>query len=220
MSLPNHPIVPDFLYQLFAIIVSVTLLIVFVSSAVAFILLMFGKLRPQPAVKTMLIATFGTSTLGLFIAMFAGYFNLDPMPVKVAAAREAITENNDVRNAALAEIAPARSGGINTPSTLLSKILTVYPQIETSSEHAMKAYQHLRNSLPRSEYTVTPVDVTGIKVTKNQIRYCNPLNQGDAERLSALLLKDGFSPPTVTKIMNCNGAANLNVLEVWLQSER
>ncbi len=220
LSIPDHPVAPDFLYQLFAIVVSVTLLIVFVSAALAFILLMFGKLKPQPAVRNALVGTFGASTLGLFITIFIGYFNLNPLPVKVAAAREAITENNDARNAASAANAPKTGIGSTATQASTSKVMTIYTQVETSSDYDMKKYQVLRNSLPRAEYAVTPVDVTGIKVGKNEIRYCNPVNQGDAEKLSTLLLKDGYNPPAVTQIRNCNGNANLNILEVWLQSGR
>ena len=92
---------------------------------------------------------------------------------------------------------------------------SVYTQVTTSDDLAK--FAELNTLLGSEEFDVRPVQVTGLRITKNQIRYCNEVDLDKAEKLGKLL-RLGMGDFVIAQIENCDKIKNMNILEVWLQS--
>jgi hypothetical protein len=91
----------------------------------------------------------------------------------------------------------------------------VYTQVTTSDD--LGKFSELKTLLGSEEFDVRPVQVTGLRITKNQIRYCNEVNLDNAKKLRNLL-HSGIGDFALEQIGSCDKNKNLNILEVWLQS--
>ena len=96
--------------------------------------------------------------------------------------------------------------------------MTVYTQIGTDTPSDRGKYETLKRTLPSSSYVIPAVENVNRKIERNEIRYCNTDNKGDAEALGALMTSKGFNIPSVIEIIKCDPDKNKNIIEVWLQS--
>jgi hypothetical protein len=104
-----------------------------------------------------------------------------------------------------------QSGGLGP----IAKRTSIYTQVTTSDD--LVKFSELKTLLGSGEFDVRPVQVTGLRITKNQIRYCNEVDRDSAETLRKLL-RSGLDDFALEQIGSCDKDKNLNILEVWLQS--
>lgn len=106
----------------------------------------------------------------------------------------------------------------NDPSAAaLSKgtTITVYTQISSSADQSK--FSGLKTTLANSRFRLPDAEVMNKPILHNEIRFCNPENESDADALKAILEKS-FPDFQISQINKCDTDKNKNVLEVWLQS--
>jgi hypothetical protein len=194
---------PD--WYLFALLSTWVLFAVFLLSAVAFILTIFGVLKPDKATRTYLFALFAASTVGIFASYAKDFLHYNPSSVL-----DSIKTHTERQQAAADAQAPSVA-----PNGAAKK-LTVFVQIGSDKDEGK--FKSLKNTLPLDKYIIPGVENLRSTISNNQIRYCNTNNQVDAQSLADLLKEKGFNTFAVIKISSCDPQTNLNILEVWLQS--
>lgn len=217
---------PNFVKWVFTLAATFVLFLVFAASALAFILMVFGALKPDGAAKKFLYAVFSVSTVSLFVGLATGFLNPASTlnKIRTDASREAALES--AQTAPLPTISPMATNTptpLSTPSaspsvapTLANARIVIFTQV--GSEADLGKGRALNNSLPKAKYATPAVDNVDMKISENQIRYCSADNRNDADELAKLLKSYSFNPFTVVQIKNCDQKKNLNILEVWIQS--
>jgi len=185
---------------------SLTLLAVFVASAIAFVAMMFRWSNPDSTTRKFLFTLFGASALGLIVSAAGDFLRVNPQSavddLQVTAERQAYTA-----------VVQSGVGESQSPS---ERPITVYTQIGSSSD--VGKFDALKNTLSTSRFLIPGVENVRQTISTNQIRFCNPVNKSDADDLKSILEKNGFNPFQVKQVSGCSAEKNLNIVEVWLQS--
>jgi hypothetical protein len=94
--------------------------------------------------------------------------------------------------------------------------VAVYTQIGFDKDRGQ--YKSIKNSLASSRFIAMAPEVMNSKIPRSEIRYCNPNNAEDALALKSLLELKGFNKFATQNIAKCDLEANLNILELWVES--
>ena len=197
---------PDAQRVLIQVLATWVLFAVFALSAVAFVLVIFGTLKPDKATKAFLFGVFSVSSVGLLVAAATDFLRVDPKK-----ATQAITRDSERERAA----AQTRAGS-SAPSG--GNKITIYTQIGKSVD--LPQYTALKATLAGSRFIVSAPEVVDKSISRSEIRYCNSANAADATELKALLESKGFNQLRVAQINSCDPEKNKNVAEIWLQSSQ
>lgn len=197
---------------------------VFVFSALAFVLKLFGLLHPDGATQAYLFGVFSISAMSLFIGLPTKFLQLDPAPLLSAANVQGQREQaaatvqqlsaSTPRPTATGNVLVDAMAGSGASAQRLVKPITLFTQIASDADRGR--FVQMKALLPPA-YIVPGVETVGAGIPQSQIRYCDPLNKADAEILSALLASKQFGAFTPQQIARCDQAKNANILEVWIQ---
>ncbi len=202
---------PNWVKGIFVLASMLVLFAVFLASAVAFVLTIFGKLNPTATTRAYLFGLFAVSVVGIFTGLVKGFF--DPnvgdtiAKIRIEAARESAAESMRALDAASPQTIEAQGG----------RRIVVFTQVGSQSD--LGKGRALNNSLPKTKYETPPVDNVKAEISANQIRFCNDQNKADAQALADFLKARSFNPFSVVKIGKCDANKNLNILEAWVQSD-
>lgn len=193
---------PDYVKWVVTLASTLVLFTVFVASAIAFILMIFGVLNPAPAARNFLYTLFAASVVGIFVGQVQGFFNANVQgtlkKIQVDASRQAAVQN------------------VQDFDLHGAQRIVVYTQVDSQAD--LRRGRILNSALPKNKYDTPAVDNVNERISSNQIRYCNPVNKPNAQALADYLKQNSFNEFEVVKIGNCDEKANLNILEAWIKS--
>lgn len=189
---------PSFTRTIIAVLATWVLFLVFVVSAIAFALTIFGVIKPESDTRKYLFALFSASSVGIFIGWSTNFLNPDLSTAKTDAAREVAAEQS-------------RAAPPGAPNARI----TVYVQVSNDAEKGK--FNSVRATLPAARFSVPGVESVNARIGRNQVRYCNEQNKKDADDVKGILEANKFQPFEVVQIANCSKDKNRNIVEVWLQ---
>lgn len=157
--------------------------------------------QERPSIKTKITLKHWVAILGLIVAIFA----LPWIWEKLTSNPPPLPASETVK-----ELTPT------PPPPPPRETVTVYPQIGQDKDRGQ--YTSIKNTLAKSRFTVMPLEVLNRRISRSEIRYCNPSNTEDATALKSLLESKGFGELGLVNISDCDAKANRNILELWVQS--
>jgi len=193
-------------HNLVALIATFSLLTVFVFSAAAFVLMIFGVLKPDKATRMYLSGVFAVSAVSIFVGYIQDWLRTDPSAVV-----QSVTSSAERQYAG--QVAAQADQGSNT-----RRLVVLWTQIGGEADRGK--FTALKSTLSGSRFLTPGAEDVKRTIATNEIRFCNPAVASDAAELKSLLEAKHFNAFTITQLSNCSqqDEKSGNILEVWLQS--